>query len=280
MTYARRFSPGPVALLSVLAIAASPACKDKDKDTGAGLVVDAGVTSAAVPSAAPAVDINQCPGCQLAPVQAWEFAGVYKDPACTEPLAQVSTPACAAVPALGQVSLTYVDEVGKRKAGATGTVTLTAQVTADMPRYRKSGKNCVKANEAAVDITPGSCAGQRVCRDASGALACAGCRTFTSGCPDFEETRMYATIDDPELGGTKTAGGGNANLARLRQCCAALAAEARRLGASPEAGVLMSAAAQCNALVAQAGPSGNAPELGALRGMLAGRNVPAVCSGF
>jgi len=47
-------------------------------------------------------------------------------------------------------------------------------------------------------------------------------------CPDFEETRLYATISDPGL------------------------------TAKPSA----------------------APELGALRAALAGRNLPAICSGF
>lgn len=70
----------------------------------------------------------------------------------------------------------------------------------------------------------------------------------------------------------------NPNVTRLKQCCNALAAEAKRLGASPEAGVLTTAAAQCTAAANQAGATGNAPELGALRGLLAGRNIPALCS--
>lgn len=72
----------------------------------------------------------------------------------------------------------------------------------------------------------------------------------------------------------------NTNVARLKQCCNQLAAEAKRMGSSPEAGMFAAAAANCNAMAAQAGPSGTAPELGALRGLLAGRNVPAVCAGF
>lgn len=72
----------------------------------------------------------------------------------------------------------------------------------------------------------------------------------------------------------------NANVARLKQCCAALGAQAKQLGASPEAGMLQQAAAQCSAMAGQAGASGNAPELGVLRTLLAGRTVPAVCAGF
>ncbi|MGC4079445.1 MAG: hypothetical protein QM702_20880 [Rubrivivax sp.] len=73
---------------------------------------------------------------------------------------------------------------------------------------------------------------------------------------------------------------GNTNVLRLKQCCAALGAEAKRMGPSPEAGMFLSAAAQCNAMASQVAPGGNAPEMGALRGLLAGRTVPAVCHGF
>lgn len=73
---------------------------------------------------------------------------------------------------------------------------------------------------------------------------------------------------------------GNANVARLKQCCAALGTQAKQLGASPEAGMLQQAAAQCSAMAGQAGATGNAPELGVLRTLLAGRTVPAVCAGF
>ena len=70
------------------------------------------------------------------------------------------------------------------------------------------------------------------------------------------------------------------NVARLRQCCAALRNQAKQLGASPEAGMLTSAAAQCDAMAAQVGPGGTAPELGVLRGLLAGKTIPAACAGF
>lgn len=184
------------------------------------------------------------------------------------------TPACAVVPALGQASINYVDEVGPRKAGSSAAVTLKEQIGPAANRYRKAGNVCVRANEGAVDLTPVNCAGQRVCRDASGALACANCRTFASGCADYEESRMYAAIDDPNK---PKVGGGGDSLARLRQCCAAISAEATRQGNAPE---LLSAAASCNMLVAAAGPNGNAPELAAVRSMLGGRQLPAVCAGL
>ncbi len=70
------------------------------------------------------------------------------------------------------------------------------------------------------------------------------------------------------------------NVARLRQCCGQLRVQAKALGASPEAGMLLAGAAQCDSLAAQAGPGANAPELGILKTALAGRNIPPVCQGF
>lgn len=263
--------PRLAAGLSVLLVAAG--C-DKKQDTA---VVDAAApTVAEAPVEAGPVDIAQCAGCQLVAQQSWTFAGIYRDERCTDPVAQVVLPACAPVPALGPTTLTYVDEVGSRKAGETANVTLVEQLAPETARYRKTAKGCVPANEAAVDVTPMNCVGERVCRDSAGTLTCSNCRTFTNGCPDFEETRYYASIDDPAAGTKKVAGGGNSALARLKQCCAALAAEAKRLGASPEAGVLASAAAQCNTIAA----SGNAPEVGVLKNLLAGRTIPPVCAGF
>lgn len=261
--------------LLVLALFLVPACKDKSQ--GTGIVYDAGptTTTSATP---PTVDPASC--CQLATEPAWTFEGIYRDNACTEPLAQAVVPACGNVPALGQVSLTYVDAVGLRKANESTNVTLAEQVAPEAQRFRKAGTTCVRANEGGVDLTPPGCAGQRVCRDANGTLVCAACRTFANGCGDFEQTRLYATITDPGLKSGGGGGGGGGNIARLAQCCNALKAEAARLGPSPEAGMINSAAAQCLALVQAAGPNGNAPELGAIRTMLAGRPVPAVCAGF
>src|SRR5690349_21462994 len=86
------------------------ACKEKIPQ---GLVgTDASI---AMPDAAPAtVDTSQCAGCALVGQQAWSFQGIYRDDTCTDPLAQIDTPACAPVPALGPTSLTYTDEVGGR----------------------------------------------------------------------------------------------------------------------------------------------------------------------
>lgn len=66
----------------------------------------------------------------------------------------------------------------------------------------------------------------------------------------------------------------NTNVARLKQCCAAIRKQAQ---GAPE---LTAAAASCDQLAANAGPSGNAPELGALRGLFGGRTIPPICAGF
>jgi hypothetical protein len=253
------------------------ACSDRPKPTGLTVGQADAAAAVAPPDAGPA-DLSKCTGCQNAAQGAWTFEGIYKDAACTEPLAQSATAACGAIAPLGQVSLTYVDEVGLRKAAEVATVTLAEQIPPEATRYRKSDKKCVPFNEGGMAITPAACAGSKVCRNQAGALACTECRTFANGCPDFAETRTYASVTDPGL--KAKAGGGGGNAGRLSQCCTALAAEARRLGASPEAGLLNSAAVQCSALVAAAGPNGNAPELGVLRNALAGRPLPAVCAGF
>ena len=266
---------GSAACLLTLALALA-ACKDNQNQAADAGIVQTTTVTPTPEAAAPLADITQCAGCALAAQATWTFEGIFADAACTEPLAQLTTSACGVVPGVGAQSLTYIDEVGGRKAGETANVTLTAQVAAGQ-HYRKAGTKCVKANEAAVDVTPLGCEGQRVCRDANGTLVCTGCRTFANGCPDFEETRMYASITDPAI---KTAGGGGNKLNALRQCCAAIAAEGKRLGSSPEGGMFVAAAAQCNALVAQAGPSGNAPEIAAVRGLLAGRNLPPGCAGL
>jgi hypothetical protein len=271
-----RRSASVLVLFALPALAAS-ACKEKTPEAP-----DAGVITSAPVEAGPApvADLSQCAGCQLTAQQTWTFQGVYRDDACTDPLVQQAPPACAPVPAVGSASVTYVEEVGGRRAGEIATVTLTEQIAPATARYRKSGTKCVRADESAVDLTPAGCAGQKVCRDATGTLACANCRTLANGCPDFEETRIYAAVNDPVVKKAAATAGGGGNLARLRQCCTALAAEAKRLGSSPEAGMLNSAAAQCTTLVNAAGPTGTAPELGAIRTMLAGRNVPAICVGF
>ena len=266
-----------LSLSSVAVLFLVPDCKEKTPEIpDAGLVM----TAPADAGAAAVVDPSQCAGCQLTAQQNWTFQGIYRDDKCTDPLIQQATPACGAVPSLGSASVTYVEEVGGRKAGEVATVELTEQVPPTTARFRKSGAKCVAANESATDLTPMGCAGQKVCRDATGALGCANCRTFADGCPDFEETRIYAAVNDPAIKKVGGGGGGGGNLARLKQCCNALAAEAKRLGSSPEAGMLNSAAQQCIVLVNAAGPSGTAPELGAIRTALAGRNVPAVCAGF
>jgi hypothetical protein len=80
----------------------------------------------------------------------------------------------------------------------------------------------------------------------------------------------------PKFTGT----GVSTNVLRLKQCCNQLNAEAGRMGSSPEAAMVKSAAVQCNTLATQVGPGGNAPELNVLRGLLVGRTLPPACAGF
>jgi hypothetical protein len=87
--------------------------------------------------------------------------------------------------------------------------------------------------------------------------------------------------DDAADAGKKYAGPAvNTNVARLKQCCNALASTAKGMGSSPEGAMFVTAAAQCSAMAAQAGPTGTAPELGPIRALLAGKTLPAACAGL
>ena len=76
--------------------------------------------------------------------------------------------------------------------------------------------------------------------------------------------------------------GVNLNVARAKQCCAAISAQAKALGASPEAGMLNGIAASCNVAAGQLSPSSTGAELAAVRNALkaSGKAIPGVCSGL
>ena len=135
MTISR--SLGPVCLVTFALLVGCSG--DKDKNQGAGLVADASAPVAHVDAGEP-VDINKCTGCALAAQATWTFEGIYRDDGCTEPVAQLVAPACAGLPQPGPASLTYVDEVGGRKAGETANVTIGEQIAPAANRFRKTGK--------------------------------------------------------------------------------------------------------------------------------------------
>jgi hypothetical protein len=87
----------------------------------------------------------------------------------------------------------------------------------------------------------------------------------------------------PEVAPPKGHGGGgaptNANAARIRQCCNAIRHEAAKLGAAPEAAMMIAAAAQCDVVASQVA-GGSAPEFGQVRTLLKGHTLPAACSGM
>jgi hypothetical protein len=106
--------------------------------------------------------------------------------------------------------------------------------------------------------------------------------------PPQEEASVLLPIEedagadaaDADAGKKFTGTAVNTNVARLKQCCNQLRIQAKAMGASPEAGMLLTAAGQCDTMAAGVAPNANVPELGALRTLLAGRNVPPVCAGF
>ena len=111
--------------------------------------------------------------------------------------------------------------------------------------------------------------------------------------PSAPQITELAPLDDDagpgDAAGTGkkwTGGGGgyNTNQLKIRQCCAAMRAQAKVLGASsPEAVQIVGLAAQCDMFASQIGPQGNAPELNQLRQMLksaqAPRRLPDVARG-
>lgn len=90
----------------------------------------------------------------------------------------------------------------------------------------------------------------------------------------LEDDAGDAGDGDADAGKKAVGPGVPTNVARLRQCCAAIRRQAQ---GAPE---LIAAATTCDQLAAQAGPTGNAPELGALRGLFGNRTIPPVCAGF
>jgi hypothetical protein len=74
----------------------------------------------------------------------------------------------------------------------------------------------------------------------------------------------------------------SSNQTRAKQCCNALRTEAKTLGASPEANLLLGFAAQCDLVAMQIGPTSGvqSPEFAGIRQLLKGHSMPAVCSGL
>jgi hypothetical protein len=85
--------------------------------------------------------------------------------------------------------------------------------------------------------------------------------------------------DAAETGPKKWTGTGmNANQMKIQACCYAMRAEARKLGASPEAFQLNALAQQCDVFARQVGPAGNAPELNQARQVLRSVKLPGACN--
>ncbi len=138
-------------------------------------------------------------------------------------------------------------------------------------------------------------------------LALSGVLPILSGCPKKEEPVVFdaapppvvSSVEPVDLAPLEDAGieeeedadadagkpkgpGVNINVARVRQCCNAIAAQGKALGASPEGASLMTVAATCNAAAAQLSPSSTGVELAAVRQALkaSGKALPGICSGL
>ena len=98
-------------------------------------------------------------------------------------------------------------------------------------------------------------------------------------------TPMDDTLDagdgDANDGAVKKLGPAvNPNVARLKQCCNAIGAQAKQNANSPEGQMMLTAATQCSTAAAGLGPNSTAPEMATIRAMLAGHTLPAVCNGL
>ena len=67
------------------------------------------------------------------------------------------------------------------------------------------------------------------------------------------------------------------NQQKIAQCCAAMRAQAKQLGQSPEAFQLNAAAVYCDTVEKQVGPLGTAPEFAQIRAMLKTVKLPSAC---
>jgi hypothetical protein len=101
-------------------------------------------------------------------------------------------------------------------------------------------------------------------------------------------TELAPLVDDagpmdaaPETGPKRASGGGggyNSNQLKIKECCNAMRAQAKQLGAtSPEGFQINALAAQCDLFAVQVGPQGNAPELNQLRQILKSVKLPSAC---
>jgi hypothetical protein len=101
--------------------------------------------------------------------------------------------------------------------------------------------------------------------------------------PDVTELAPLAddagpVVDAAPEAGKKLGGGGyNSNQLKIKACCNAMRAQAKQMGASPEAFQINALAAQCDMFVTQVGPQGNAPELNQLREILKSIKLPSAC---
>jgi hypothetical protein len=70
----------------------------------------------------------------------------------------------------------------------------------------------------------------------------------------------------------------NPNQLKIKACCNSMRAQAKQMGASPEAFQMNTLAAQCDQIAAQVGPAGNAPEFAQLRQILKSVKLPSACT--
>ena len=72
----------------------------------------------------------------------------------------------------------------------------------------------------------------------------------------------------------------NPNVARLKQCCAALRNQQKQFANAPEFGWIPQAAIMCDTYANAFGAANTPPELAPLKAMFAGKSIPPLCQGL
>ena len=154
-------------------------------------------TSNAALETAPATSAKAaepCIPCDRPSTRAFVFVGDYIDSHCTQPIVHADIVACAPVEIGSKTLVTYEEPFARRKAGERVATKLVRQATAtEVSRmFQKRGGKCAPFDAQGFKLAPTGCEGKKVCRNATGDLACSNCRLLNDGCPDYVPTRVFA----------------------------------------------------------------------------------------
>ncbi len=139
-----------------------------------------------------------CAPCDRSGAPAFTFGGNYLDPSCTQPVVHADVVPCAPIVASGNTMVAYAQPVARHKAGERATTHLIRQTTAsEVARlFHKLDGRCTAFPAIGFKVAPDGCDGKKICRNATGDLACGTCRLLNDGCPDYVATRVFALVSN------------------------------------------------------------------------------------